>query len=367
MKRAFQNFIYYLANTNPQTVKHFLPEHRYIPDLIGMSVLIAGLTSTASIAYFLSSVFEDNSRKYFIIPVGCILYFFTIILLDKGLFLAQTKKALLVRGAIVMGLVSVTSIPFKIALQESKIITVMNNQHKKKQAAASKGLNNLKANARVQEQALQRDLNKLKNEKSRMEQLRQSEDDGLKLNGKSTGVKGQGDMWDKYDKQVKILDNRIKELEQTINNSQDKSTKQITVATENTKLMTPEQDQSFISRYIAYKKILNSQDEEERVAVKEFNNYIYFIFILIELSPVFLKLLLGKSNHIALQMAQDAAFEREGLKIRRAYMVESLRRGAPKVIDPAQITDDDINEGIRQADRLMRKNRDNYGSISGRW
>lgn len=367
MKKAFKNFIYYLANTDPQVVKHFAPQDRFIPDLIGMSVLLAALVSTCSVGYFLMSVFEGSGKQYFIVPIGCILYFFIIVMLDKGLFLAQSRKALLIRGAIVMGLVSVTSVPFKLALQDSKIKTVMNNIHKQKQAGAYTGVAKLKADYRAQHQALTNQLQELQNEKNKMERLRGAEKTGLKLNGRSTGVEGEGKKWKQYNNQVKILESRIQALKNMINKHQLENTRQTTMAEEQFKMVKPEQDQSFISRYIAFKQVLSTSDKHERLAIKEFNVGMYMLFVLIELSPVFLKLLLGKANHIAIQTAQDSAFEKEGLRLRRAYMVEALKLAAPPTIDPNQMTEGDIADTIRQTNQVLKDNRDSYKSISGKY
>ena len=367
MKRAFKNFIYYLANADPNVVKHFSPQDRFIPDLIGMSVLLAALTSTASVGYFLASVFEGSSKQYVVVPLGAILYFFIIAMLDKGLFLAQTSKALMIRGALVMGIVSVTSVPFKLALQDAKIKTVMNNNFKKQQATAYGDVAKIKADYRTQKQALDREMNQLQNEKNQMERLRNAEDTGLKLTGRSTGVEGKGKKWNQYNDQVKILEKRIEKLQKTINNHHDENTRQTTIAEEQFNKIVPEQDQSFISRYIAFKQVLDTDDENERVAIKEFNLALYLFFVFIELSPVFLKLLLGKSNNIAIQLAQDAALEKEGLRRKRAYMVEGLEIAAPKVIDPNQITAHDIDDHIRETNLLLRKNRDNYKQISGNY
>ncbi|EAY29467.1 DUF4407 domain-containing protein [Microscilla marina] len=367
MKRAFKNFIYYLANTDPQVVKHFAPQDRFIPDLIGMSVLLAALVSTCSVGYFLMSVFGGSTKQYIIVPIGCILYFFIIVMLDKGLFLAQSSKALMIRGAIVMCLVSVTSVPFKLALQDSKIETVMNNMHKQKQAQAYTGVAKLKADYRTQQQVLNNQLHELQSEKNRMERMRDAENSGLKLNGRSTGVEGKGKRWKQYNNQVKILQSRIQALKKTINKHQLDNTHQTTVAEEQFKIIKPEQDQSFISRYIAFKQVLSTSDEQERIAIKEFNVGMYMLFVLIELSPVFLKLLLGRANHIAIQTAQDSAFEKEGLRLRKAYMVEALRLAAPSAIDPNQITEGDIEDSIRQTNQVLKNNRDSYKSISGQY
>jgi len=364
MKKAFNNFIYYLSNTDSQVISQFPPKIRVIPHLIGVSVLLAALVSTVSVGYFLSGVFYNNDWKVLIIILGCILYFFIIAMLDKGLFLAQTSKALLIRAVIIMGIASVTSVPFKLSLLDSKVATEMNNQHKKKETKAYSQVADLQANHNVGKEQYQRKLDAIAAEKNRMLRLRDAEAGGIKVSNRNTGVTGRGPKWRHYNRQVQILERRVQEVKSDRDKARDDFVRDLTKAENLFNKAKPEQDVSFISRYIAYKQVMANAEKHERLAIKEFNAGIYLLFIFLEMSPIFLKLLLGKSNMIALQIEQDMAFEERGLNRRRAYLNELLEISAPEEIDPEDREPYKLRQKMNEIDKTLANGRDNYSSIN---
>lgn len=347
----FKNFIYYLSNTDPIIIRQFKPSLRVVSHIIGVSILLAGLISTVSVGYFLASVFHVHPYQVWIIFFGSILYFFTIVTLDKALFISQSIKAVLIRAAFIIIIVSITSVPFKLSLLDSRIKTEIQNMAKEKRRPDFEKLSNLEAGYKIKAHGLNKQISNLKKEQMEMQRLRDAEDNGLKLKQESTGIQGKGQAWNSYNNQVLILDKNIKRLENKLDGMEEKHVGELSRAEGLIERTAPEVDESFISRYIAFKQVIKRANIDEKVAYNEFNIAIYLFFMLLELSPVILKLLLGKSNVYAHMAEQDTAFHREVLERKQAYVTALLNQKAPKQVS----SDTDLDEGIDNIKDILNK------------
>ncbi|HAS38955.1 MAG TPA: hypothetical protein DCS93_00680 [Microscillaceae bacterium] len=360
--KFINNLLYFFANVDPKVIKDFPRSIKVTPQIIGISILLAGIFSTISVGYFLSEVFHRSSWRTLIIIVGSILYFGMIVTTDRGLFLSQNKVTVIVRGLIVLILAMMTSIPFKLSLMDTRIEAEMINAHRTKKANDyNEKVGRLKAEYEAKQKEIDRLLRKLKRENLRLKRLRAAEEDGYKLNSKSTGNKGKGWEWDKYNKQVIILEKRIQELEDEKEERTNVYNVEKSLAETEFENTVATLDQSFISKFVTFKKMLRADDDDERNAYKEFNVGILLIFIMIELLPVFLKVFLSNKSNVYEEYKQNTiALERECFLTKSKCMRILVNYQKSRIADPGKITGEDIEQVIIELDQLVHKARQNH-------
>jgi len=360
IKGAFLHFIYYLSNTDPKMLKYFSLKARIIQHIIGLSVFLAALVSTMSFIFFLATVFEGHSAAPFIIIIGGVIWFMMIATLDKSIFLARSKWSIIVRMLVVALIATFTSTPFKLMFVDKKIKAEIINNHKKEQAKAYEGVSNLEADHRVKTNQIDQKIREAEAEKTEMERLRNAEDSGIKLRGTNSGVSGRGQRWNHYNNQVLILDKQIAALKREKNGLENGFVKDKTLAENRYNKSVPTNDDSFVSRYIAFKKLMKSADPETSKTLKETNVGLYLLFMIVELFPALLKLVLGKSNAYLQEMDAMDELEKEMHQRKRSYIKAKLDVVAPEEIKNQQVTADDLQEGMDEINEMLKYTKEPY-------
>lgn len=156
------------------------------------------------------------------------------------------------------------------------------------------------------------------------------------------------------------MDKQIAALKREKNGLENGFVKDKTLAENRYNKSTPTSDDSFVSRYIAFKKLMKSADPETSKTLKETNVGLYLLFMIVELFPALLKLVLGKSNAYLQEMDAMDELEKEMHQRKRSYIKAKLDVVAPEEIKNQQVTADDLQEGMDEINEMLKYTKEPY-------
>lgn len=359
----FESLVFAFSNTDRTLFEASSVRAQMIQKVIGITVVMAALTSAVSMGFLMVNVFQSSTFKYPIVLVASALWFFIVGNLERGIFLTKSSWSLILRALMIFTIAMFTSVPFKLAFLEDRIKTEIYAQQKDYEAQQYGNVSKVAAEYRVQINEIDNRIMDTQDEKNEMERLRDAEEKGLGISG-ATGEAGKGKRWKGYNEQVKILDSKIRDLRRQRSRVQADMIRDQTVQEGQYSKQLYEFDDSFLSQYIVFKELLESPDKRLRTAVKEIHFGLLILFMLIELFPVILKVMLGKENSYMEELVEMDLVAKDAQNRRRAYMSQHIEKEAPKEITGEESAEEiqqrirNLNKIIHEFQNLYKKNKD---------
>lgn len=360
--KILNNLIYFFANVDSKVIGNYTKGVRVNRQIIGISILLAGIFSTISVAYFLGNVYYQNQYRQVIVILGAIFFFCLITNMDRGLFLAKSKSSVLIRAVLVLVLTLFTAIPFKLTLLGSKADSeIINRYQKGNNERYTEIVGKIDAEYKMKKDEIDRELKKQKREKHKLDRLAKGEKDGYAFNSSNSGKKGEGIEHDKFKNQLKIVEKWIEELEYQKEELTNKYTYERSLAESKLNNATPVLDQSFVSKLIIFKKMLLTPDDEERLTYKQFNIGIQVIFLIFELLPVFMKLVFtSKHDPYEMFIQRVREIENECESVKAECFKQIVDRQRVRISGKIPATDEELQEVLKDVNNIIYDLRESY-------
>lgn len=353
----FSNILYYLSNTNISLIKNLSSLAQMERKTIGSSILFSALASSVS-GLFLADILADN---IWITLFSSAIYFFIALYINKAMFSINNKWMGLFRLFSVLLFSFVISIgtemkTFDKDINAQKIYrlqTILTEQHKKIDVlvAEKKSFINEK-NQKIWE--LEAQFNEI-------QRLQSAEERGLSItqSGRSSsGSKGKGPKWQAYNTQLESIQKEILKLQKQKNDVENQYIHDISIAESQYTQQKTEDVDSFLSKYVALKDLEGHSDPKIRAATIEISYSIKLIILLIELIPVMMKLLGGKTLY-QFELEEQNRLVEMAIISRNGYIEKQIEDLHNKGL-PINYTQGDIEARIQQTSKIIDKINNQY-------
>jgi hypothetical protein len=260
---------------------------------IGTTVMLSAAMATMGGVAFIHEAFDS----FLVVLVSGIIWFLTIGNFDKSLFLGDSKLLLVARLIVIIGIAIPVSGVFKMQFLAKDISHQLEVRYKEGNAKKYDAVSQVEGEFKAGVSKMNNEVFKLKRELLKAKRLRDAEGSGIVYGG-SSGEKGKGKKWKAYNQQVKAIQSRIDGLDDRKARMEQDMIKERTVAESRAERSIMKRNHSFLAKYIAFKSLLNSPDDDVRESAREVHYSLTFLIILIEIFPVILKAFIGKTQYM---------------------------------------------------------------------
>lgn len=311
---------YYYSNTDPIVLKSCSSKADLTQKIIGSTVILSALLASLGGLMFISEAFKN----IIVILFAGIVWFLTISNFDRSLFLANSKKILVARLIIIIGIAVPVSTVLKLKFLEKDINHQLELMYQEKNAERYDPVNELEGEFKGKANRIDNELFKLGRELLATKRLRDAEASGLRY-GNSSGIQGKGKKWRAYNQQVNAIQSRINQLNERKELLEQQFIKEKTVKQGRIDRNQLPRNSSLLARYIAFKKLLNHPDDEVRSGAQSISIALTLIIGLMEIFPVVLKAFLGTTPYNEYINDQEALIVR-AVKHRNEYAKEWIKQ-----------------------------------------
>lgn len=355
--RCIAGFFFYLSNTDPELVAKCSFWARAKGVLIGVLITLSSILAGFSMYYFIIEATKEQSAAI----AFAILWMLTVMHIEKSVYLAVSKWAVLVRIAMILVISFLVSLPLKVNIFKEALDDQIAEMEHEKKLANYQGVADQHAKSSGFRQKLVSELNELKDKRLELIRKRDAEKAGLQVyNG--SGKRGRGPKYDAFQDQVELTEKSIQDKKEQIKKADIQAAKDETKATKLYEMKNEgiTHNDSFFYKYKGYKRLLASEDKLTRDTTIELSLIVYLVLIIIELSPVLLKSLLPKTDydHIILE-------NQKLLKVSQDYRGDTMASRIEYIgsYDYSEAGEEQYKERIRKYNEVMKDLVANYESV----
>jgi len=348
----FENLLYYYSATDVDLINQCSTKAKNTRKAIGATVLLSAVIACVSASFFFYMIFES-----ILLTLVCGFFYFLVISnFDRSLFVASSKWLGVIRLGVVVLIALITSVAFEVRLFMKDLNRQQEVRAKQEEAQLFEPVAELDGERRRLMNEYDQKIANLEREYAKMKQLRDAEAGGIVVSqsgSSSSGIQGKGKRWRSYNQQMINVATQLENVKQQKQDIEGRYIQDVTKAEQLYERKIVKPADSFLSKYIALKDLLNSPDDKVQAATKEINYGIKLFIFLIETFPILLKLFLPKTLY-EYQLEQQDDLVAKALESKNSYVLKNIEDTYAQGLSE-NYSQEEIEEKIESFSRMIHK------------
>lgn len=334
-----RQLLHYIAFSDHKILKNCSDYSSKSQLFIGGVILLTGVVAAISMTFAIHSIFHN---VFAALAIG-LLWGRIVISFDRGIFLAVSKWAVVLRFAIAIAIGIVVSVPLEIKIFEDTILEFNDKRDKLVLADHQDHLQQRKEFYTQKWEQLDETIRSLSRKVDSLKLQRKAEEDGSTWTGSKRRA-GKKKQWEIFDAAIQLGENELQTLIDKQKQLEQKQIGELEQLKQDATLKVTVRSNNLVSQYIALAE-LESQENEQGQSAQKIGWGLRILFVFIELFPALLKLTLPTSEYTRkLQTSTESSTElfEASIDIRMNQAIEEL------AADPDKIKTIQFGEDVRE-------------------